>query len=81
MLIQNADQTPIFVAELDGVVVGYAFCQMIRIADHTRKQNTLYVDGLCVDATNRRKHIGNDLLKYVMAFAKVMDFYNVTLYV
>ena len=79
VLIQNTDQTPIFVAELDGVVVGYAFCQIIRASDHTRKQNTLYIDDLCVDATHRRKHIGSDLLNYVIALAKKMNFHNVTL--
>ena len=79
VLIQNTDQTPIFVAELDGVVVGYAFCQIIRASDHTRKQNTLYIDDLCVDATHRRKHIGSDLLNYVIASAKKMNFHNVTL--
>ena len=79
MLIQNTDQTPIFVAELDGVVVGYAFCQIIRTSDHTRKQNTLYIDDLCVDATHRRKHIGSDLLNYVIALAPKRNFHNVTL--
>ena len=73
VLIQNTDQTPIFVAELDGVVVGYAFCQIIRASDHTRKQNTLYIDDLCVDATHRRKHIGSDLLNYVIALAKKIN--------
>ena len=29
-LIQDYNKTPIFVAEADGVVVGYAFCQVIR---------------------------------------------------
>jgi ribosomal protein S18 acetylase RimI-like enzyme len=79
VLIQSTDQTPIFVAELDGVVVGYAFCQIIRASDHMRKQNTLYIDDLCVDATHRRKHIGSDLLNYVIALAKKMNFHNVTL--
>lgn len=79
VLIQNTDQTPIFVAELDGVVVGYAFCQIIRTSDHTRKQNTLYIDDLCVDATHRRKHIGSDLLNYVIALAQKRNFHNVTL--
>ena len=79
VLIQNTDQTPIFVAELDGVVVGYAFCQIIRASDHTRKQNTLYIDDLCVDATHRRKHIGSDLLNYVIALAQKRNFHNVTL--
>ena len=79
VLIQNANQTPIFVAELDGNVVGYAFSRMIRTSDHTRKQNTLYIDDLCVDEAYRRKHIGSNLLNYVTDFAKKMKFHNVTL--
>ena len=75
------DYAPIFVAEDDGKVAGYAFCV---IEDHpattnTRATKTLYVDDLCVDANCRGKHVGKTLYDYVIAFAKSIGCYNVTL--
>lgn len=75
------DGVPIFVAEDDGKVEGYAFCV---IEDHaatanTRATKTLYVDDLCVDGSCRGKHVGKILYDYVIAFAKSIGCYNVTL--
>ena len=75
------DGAPIFVAEDDGKVEGYAFCV---IEDHaatanTRATKTLYVDDLCVDGSCRGKHVGKTLYDYVIAFAKSIGCYNVTL--
>lgn len=75
------DGAPIFVAEDDGKVAGYAFCV---IEDHpattnTRATKTLYVDDLCVDGNCRGKHVGKTLYDYVIAFAKSIGCYNVTL--
>ncbi len=75
------DGAPIFVAEDDGKVEGYAFCV---IEDHpattnTRATKTLYVDDLCVDGNCRGKHVGKTLYDYVIAFAKSIGCYNVTL--
>ena len=58
------DETkPIFVADADGFVAGYCFCQ-IRSYDGTgvstcRKE--LYVDDLCVDENRRGQHVGSAL--------------------
>lgn len=75
------DDAPIFVAEDDGKVEGYAFCV---IEDHaattnTRAMKTLYIDDLCVDGNRRGKHVGKTLYDYVLAFAKSIGCYNVTL--
>ena len=75
------DKKPIFVAESDGDVCGYAFCV------HKQKQGstsltdikTLYIDDLCVDAAARGGHIGTRLYEYVIEYAKVCGCYNVTL--
>ena len=57
---------PVFVAELSGQVVGYAFC--VEKREHTP---TLYLDDLCVDAAA--------LFDHVTAYAKQKGFYSVTL--
>ena len=78
-IIKNTEELPVFVAESEGQVVGYAFCQLIRSEENSRTLNTLYIDDLCVDEKMRGKHIGTELLKYVLSFAKENGFYNVTL--
>ena len=78
-IIKNTEELPVFVAETEGQVVGYAFCQLIRSEENSRTLNTLYIDDLCVDEKMRGKHIGTELLKYVLSFAKENGFYNVTL--
>jgi len=77
------DDTPVFVAEQDGVVFGYCFCEI-----QTRKgiinmkdMKTLYIDDLCVDETARGKHVGQILYDYVINYAKSIGCYNVTLHV
>lgn len=75
------DTRPVFVAEDDGSVLGYAFCVMI---DHTQDNNftdikTLYIDDLCVDEKIRGKHIGSALYDYVKKYAKENGCYNLTL--
>ena len=73
-IITNQSQTPVFVAEFDGVIVGYAFCQVIRTSTNNRNINTLYIDDLCVDETRRGQHIGKSLYEYVVAYAKENNF-------
>ena len=76
------DETrPVFVADTDGGVKGYAFC-MFR-----QKQGdlcvtdirTLYIDDICVDENCRGKGIGRQLYEFVLQFAKESGCYNVTL--
>ena len=66
--ILACDTTPIFVAVDDEEkVLGYAFC----IYEETKNnpslmdRKTVYIDDLCVDATERGQHIGTALYDYV----------------
>ena len=67
------DNTPIFVAvNEEEKVLGYAFC----IYEETKgnpslmDRKTVYIDDLCVDATERGQHIGTALYDYVKEEAK-----------
>ncbi len=75
------DQTPVFVAQTNDQVVGYAFCihQQYINDNNMTDIKTLYIDDLCVDASMRGKHIGRALYEYVVAYAKQCGCYNVTL--
>lgn len=75
------DNTPIFVLEIDGRVRGYAFCVIIQHKEDNILTDikTLYIDDLCVDESMRGKHIGKSLYDYVVAYAKEINCYNVTL--
>ena len=71
--ILACDTTPIFVAVDDEEkVLGYAFC----IYEETKNnpslmdRKTVYIDDLCVDATERGQHIGTALYDYVKYEAK-----------
>ena len=75
------DKTPVFVAESDGKILGYAFCihkQFINDNNMTDVK-TLYIDDLCVDENERGKHIGKTLYDFVVSYAKRNGYYNVAL--
>ena len=79
--IISDDKTPVFVAERDGEVVGYAFCIHRQFVNDNNMTDikTLYIDDLCVDEAARGGHIGKRLYEYVLEFAKQNGYYNVTL--
>lgn len=79
--IISDDTRPVFVAEIDGEVGGYAFCQLQQHRNDNILTDikTLYIDDLCVDETLRGKHIGKALYEYVLDFAKKTGCYNLTL--
>ena len=79
-LIKDNDR-PIFVAEENGAVSGYAFCVIIQHKNDNILTDikTLYIDDLCVDKEIRGKHIGKALYDYVLNYAKEIGCYNVTL--
>ena len=65
--------TPIFVAvNEDEKVLGYAFCIYEEVKNNTSlmDRKTVYIDDLCVDATERGQHIGTALYDYVKEEAK-----------
>ncbi len=72
---------PVFVAERESTILGYAFCvhqQYIGSLNLTDIK-TLYIDDLCVDETARNAHVGTLLYEYVLDYAKENGYYNVTL--
>ena len=71
-IISN-DTTPIFVAvNEDEKVLGYAFCIYQETKNNASlcDRKTVYIDDLCVDATERGQHIGTALYDYVKEQAK-----------
>lgn len=76
-----SEQTPIFVAEEEGEILGYAFCVFVQhIGDNILTEiKSLYIDDLCVEEACRGRHIGRKLYEFVREFAKESDCYNVTL--
>lgn len=75
------DTTPVFVAEKDGIVSGYAFCQLKEqsYSDNNVSIKTLYIDDLCVDSESRGEHIGQSLFEFVKKEAKSLGCYDITL--
>lgn len=79
--IISDDKRPIFVAENESGILGYAFCihkQFINDNSLTDVK-TLYIDDLCVDEAARGMSIGKKLYEYVVEYAKKSGYYNVTL--
>lgn len=56
----------VFVAEKEGSVVGYVFCDVIREGS----VNTLYIDDLCVDPSARKMGIARKLMDKTKEYAK-----------
>ena len=79
--IISDDEKPIFIAEEDGKILGYAFCIFQQHINNNILTDikTLYIDDLCVNEECRGKHIGTGLYEYVLDFAKNEGCYNVTL--
>lgn len=74
------DTKPIFVADIDGAVGGYAFCVVSTPESHTLQPiKNLYIDDLCVDESLRGRHIGAGLYRFAVDYAKAIGCYNVTL--
>ena len=73
-------ETPVFVYEADGKVLGYAFCALEHKGSGSLKElTTLYIDDLCVDEVARGRHIGKTLFEYVIGYAREKVCHNITL--
>lgn len=59
-------ESGVLVAEYNGKVVGYVFCDIIEEGNGL----TLYIDDLCVDSSVRRMGIGRKLLDAATAYGK-----------
>lgn len=79
LLIQD-DERPIYVAEEDGRILGYAFCVYQHSGNHSLQTvKTLYIDDLCVLEGIRGRGIGTKLYEHVLKTAEENGCYNVTL--
>lgn len=72
---------PVFVADLEGQILGYAFCVLEEIeASHSRYAvKGLYIDDLCVDARARSRGVGSALYEHVLNYAKKQNCDRITL--
>ncbi len=79
--LMQDDNRPIFVADTEEGVKGYAFCMFKEHPGDTCVTDirTLYIDDLCVDEQCRGQHIGRQLYEFVLRFARETGCYNVTL--
>ena len=73
--------TPIFVAVEEDLVLGYGFCIVEQVENHSVMNDrlTLYIDDLCVLENYRGKHIGSAIYEEILRYAKMRGCYNVTL--
>ncbi len=80
-IFEDTEARPVFVAVLDGRVVGYAFCIFEETPpSHSLKpMKSLYIDDLCVDESCRNAHIGTALYEHTVAFAKASGCERITL--
>ena len=78
-IISN-DNKPVFVADENGKILGYAFCVFKTPSIPSMQPvKTLYIDDLCVDENCRGGGIGKKLFEFVKDFAKQSGCYNLTL--
>lgn len=76
------DTKPIFAAfDEAGEMLGYAFCVFKQELTNNilTPIKTLYIDDLCVDETRRGQHVGTEIYRYVVDFARESGCYNITL--
>lgn len=68
-------ERPAFVAETDGVCLGYALCEIrdTPASPHLVARRVLYLDDLCVDEAFRGKGIGRALTDCVLAYAESIN--------
>ena len=74
--------TPVFVYDREGTVLGYVFCAFQHTCSGAlQPHTTLYIDDLCVNEKARGQHIGTALFEYAKEFAMEKGCHNITLHV
>ncbi len=70
-----------FVAEEDGKVIGYAFCEIKSqpFSNNMVPFKSFFIDDLCVDKSARGKHIGRLLFEHAKEQARQLGCYELTL--
>ena len=81
MALLADDHRPIFVADVEGQVAGYAFCILQQIENDPvlKDRKVLYLDDLCVDEAQRGKGIATALYQQVCDYARSIGCHAVTL--
>ena len=81
VLLRDTSRPILAAVDENDCMQGYAFCIFQQYNDHNIMTDikTLYIDDLCVEETQRGKHIGRELYQEVLAFARANGCYNVTL--
>jgi len=72
---------PIFIADIDGRVAGYAFC-ILQVTENSSvlcDRKVIYIDDLCVDEGHRRQGIAKKLYDHVLEYARGLGCDAVTL--
>lgn len=79
-LLKNPDR-PIFIAQNEGQVAGYAFCilQITKDDPVLRDRKVLYIDDLCVDEAQRGRGVAGALYQQVCQYARSIGCDAVTL--
>lgn len=77
--ILKNDETPVYVAEADGCISGYAFCIYQKHCNKSSNYTSLYIDDLCVSEKSRGQKIGTQLYDFVLDMAKKNGCHNLTL--
>ena len=79
-LLKNPDR-PIFIAQNEGQVAGYAFCilQITKDDPVLRNRKVLYIDDLCVDEAQRGRGVAGALYQQVCQYARSIGCDAVTL--
>lgn len=79
-LLKNPDR-PIFIAQNEGQVAGYAFCilQITKDDPVLQDRKVLYIDDLCVDEAQRGHGIAGALYQQVCQYARSIGCDAVTL--
>lgn len=81
LLLTDKDR-PVFAAfDETGTMLGYAFCVMEFYKDDNIQtdRKMLYVDDICVDEQSRGQHVGTELYRWVVDYARQQGCYHITL--
>ena len=81
LLITDECRPILVYTDEDDRVMGYCFCIFQRHVDNSVLTDikTLYIDDLCVDETQRGRHIGRALYEAAVQLARDSGCYNLTL--
>ena len=79
--IISCSNSPVYVGEIDGEVIAYAFCEIKQdnATQNLKPLKTLYIDDLCVDEKYRGKGYGKKIYEFVRAKAVEKECYHLTL--